>query len=58
MQKQHKKSVHYRQCRSEKRQKLYKLYEKLGEIIEYEKNMLLADERERTKDANKYDNHS
>jgi len=58
MQKQHKKSVHYRQFRSDKRQKLYKLYEKLGEIIEYEKNMLLADERERTKDTKKRDDHS
>ncbi|CAC5377616.1 unnamed protein product [Mytilus coruscus] len=37
LQKQHKKTIQYKQFRSDKRTKLYKLYEKLSEIIEYEK---------------------
>ena len=43
LQKKHKQTVQYKQFRIEKRRKLYKLYEKLSEIIEYEKNVLLRD---------------
>lgn len=58
LQKQHKQTIKYKKFRSEKRIKLYQLYEKLKEIIEYEKNVLLKAERELQKTPIKHDDHS
>lgn len=58
LQKQHKKTVEYQRYRSEKRNELYKLYERLGEMIQYEKNMLLkCDEKTKPTPQHK-DEHS
>lgn len=58
LQKQHKKTMQYKQFRSDKRAKLYKLYEKLSEIIEYEKNMLLKSDEGLKSTPKKHSDHS
>ena len=58
LRKKHKKSDQYKLFRSEKRRKLYKLYEKLSEIIEYEKNVLLKEQRSEKAGAPKHSEHT
>ena len=58
LQKQHKQSLEYKKFRSDKRAKLYKLYEKLGEMIDYEKNTLLKTEKESEIPKRKHSEHS
>ncbi len=58
LQKEHKKTVEYKKFRSEKRAKLYKLYEKLSEIVQYEKNMLLKCDKGLKRSPQKHPEHS
>lgn len=55
--KEHKKSSKYKAFRAEKRLKLYKLYEKLSEIVDYEKNMLLREVRAKEDLKSKHSEH-
>ena len=57
LQKEHKQSIKYKTFRIEKRKKLYKLYEKLSEIIEYEKNVLLQEQQEEKPSTSKHSEH-